>query len=297
MTEEEMLVFAKNNSPDLLINSVQTNSNGWDNDILILNEKLVFRFPKSNAVLSKIVDEGKILENLKGKKPLLLIPNYEYLYENRELRGVKYSFLEGISLSELPVNNLRDNPFNAQGIGDFLSKLHRIDITDLNHSNIGTIHSLKYWESLHKKVVIKLFPFLISKQQKEINEVFNRFLNEFSSFTNEKTIIHGDLTASNIIYSQEKESINGIIDFTDAQIGDPAFDFAGLYWAFGMDFTKDVLGWYTNIENKEFLLDRVKKFYGLQPVFHELLYAIENDQKINWKTALNKFSALNQLAK
>ncbi|AQU79556.1 aminoglycoside phosphotransferase family protein [Planococcus faecalis] len=297
MTEEEMLVFAKNNSPDLFINSVQTNSDGWDNDILILNEKLVFRFPKSNAVLSKIEDEGKILENLKGKKPLLLIPNYEYLYEGRELRGVKYGFLEGISLSELPVNNLRGNPYNARGIGDFLSKLHRIDITDLNHSNIGTIHSLKYWESLHKKVEIKLFPFLTSKQQKEINEVFNRFLNEFSNFTNEKTIIHGDLTASNIIYSQEKESINGIIDFTDAQIGDPAFDFAGLYWAFGMDFTKDVLGWYTNIENKEFLLDRVKKFYGLQPVFHELLYAIENDQKINWKTALNKFSALNQLAK
>jgi len=297
MTEEEMLVFVKNNFPDLLINKVRINRNGWDNDILILNEEIVFRFPKSNDLLSKIEDEGKILENLKDKNPFLLIPNYEYLYKNDELRGVKYRFLEGISLSELSVSNLQENPFNAQGLGDFLTKLHSIAISKLNHSNLGTTHSLEYWESLHKKVEIKIFPFLTLKQQKEINELFYRFLDEFSELTNKKTIIHGDLTASNIIYNQEKECINGVIDFTDAQIGDPAFDFAGLYWAFGMDFTKDVLKYYNSVENKELLLNRVKNFYGLQPVFHELLYAIENNQEINWKIALNKFSALNQSAK
>lgn len=106
-----------------------------------------------------------------------------------------------------------------------------------------------------------------------------------------------ELTASNIIYRQEKECINGIIVFTDAQIGDPAFDFAGLYWAFGIDFTKDVLRWYSSNENKELLLDRVKNFYELQPIFHELLYAFEKNQTINWKTALKKFSTLNQLTK
>jgi len=297
MTEEEMLVFVKNNFSDLLINKVRINSNGWDNDILILNEEIVFRFPKSNDLLSKIEDEGKILENLKGKNPLLLIPNYEYLYKNDGLIGVKYSFLEGISLSELSVSNLQGNPFNARGLGDFLTKLHSIAISELSYSNLGTTHSLEYWKSLHMNVEIKIFPFLTLKQQKEINEVFYRFLDEFSELTNKKTIIHGDLTASNIIYNQEKECINGVIDFTDAQIGDPAFDFAGVYWAFGMDFTKDVLECYSSVENKELLLNRVKNFYGLQPVFHELLYAIENNQEIDWETALNKFSALNQFTK
>lgn len=100
------------------------------------------------------------------------------------------------------------------------------------------------------------------------------------------------MTTSNIIYSKDKGCVNGIIDFTDAQIGDPAFDFAGVYWTFGLDFTKDVLHWYNGYETSESLLKRVKTFYGLQPVFHELLYAIENNQEIKWKSALERFSTL-----
>jgi len=36
----------------------------------------------------------------------------------------------------------------------------------------------------------------------------------------------------------------------------------------------------------------ISKFYGLQPVFHVLLYAIENNQKVTWGFALQKFSYL-----
>ncbi|QHJ71319.1 aminoglycoside phosphotransferase family protein [Planococcus halotolerans] len=297
MTKDEMLVFVENKFPDLPLNKVQTNSIGWDNDILIVNEEIVFRFPKSDELLSKIEDEGKILEILKTQKPLLFLPSYEYLYRNNALKGVKYDFMKGSSLSEFPVSKLRDNPFNAKGIGDFLTKLHSIELSKLHHSNVGTTHSLKYWENLYAMVERDVFPFLASGQQHKISELFSEFLERLPALTNKKTIIHGDLTAANIIYNHEKECINGIIDFTDAQLGDPAFDFAGLYWDFGLEFTKDVLRWYRSTENKEALLNRVKTFYGLQPVFHELLYAVNHNHQINWDTALKKFNRLYQLAK
>lgn len=120
------------------------------------------------------------------------------------------------------------------------------------------------------------------------------FLECFQSHSYKKVIIHGDLTASNIIYSEKKKRVNRIIDFTDAQIGDPAFNFAGLYWSFGPpNFTKDVLlSCYKTLESLDSIFNIVSKFYGLQPVFHELLYAIRNNQKVNWGAALDRFSYL-----
>ncbi|WP_375137316.1 phosphotransferase [Cytobacillus oceanisediminis] len=111
---------------------------------------------------------------------------------------------------------------------------------------------------------------------------------------NKKVIIHGDLTTANILFNQEKGLVNGIIDFTDAQIGDPAFDFAGLYWSFGPDFTKDVLSYY-KAEDKESIFKRVQSFYGLQPIFHNLIFAVKENLDVNWETAFERFSYLNSL--
>lgn len=85
--------FVENRFPDLPLNKVQTNSTGWDNDILIVNEEIVFKFPKSDRLMSRIEDEGKIVEILKTKKPFLLLAAYEYLSEINAIKGVKYNFL------------------------------------------------------------------------------------------------------------------------------------------------------------------------------------------------------------
>ncbi|MFT4414350.1 aminoglycoside phosphotransferase family protein [Fredinandcohnia humi] len=296
MTKNEMLRFVKNSFPDLTINDIQVNNRGWDNDILIVNEKIVFRFPKSNNLLSVIVEEGKLLEILRAKEPLLHIPNYGFVYSDNELKGVTYSLIEGKSLNQITIPNLRDNPVNARVIGDFLTKLHSLDVSS-REITLKTTHTLSYWEDLYSNVTSALYPFINKQQVYDIDHFFTNFIEVFPRLTFKKSVIHGDLTASNIIYNQEKKGISGIIDFTDAQIGDPAFDFAGLYWDFGPDFTKDVLHWYSGNETSNSLYNRVKAFYGLQPVFHELLYAVKNRQQVNWETALEKFSSLYELTK
>ncbi|WP_071458644.1 aminoglycoside phosphotransferase family protein [Bacillus massilinigeriensis] len=292
MTKEEMLAIIKTTFPDLPIDKIQVNDSGWDHDIFILNNELVFRFPKSSEFLSKIKDEGKILQLLMEIKPALQVPQYEYVYQDGLLKGVRYPYLEGIPLSKLPLNDIESNRENAKSIGDFLSKLHSIDVERLDDTNLTTIHTMEYWKSLHSNVQKDVFPYLTNQQQKEIDEVFLRFTETKSTY--KRTLIHGDLTSSNIIYNKASGCISGIIDFTDAQIGDPAFDFAGLYWDFGRDFTVEVLSWYSGSENPVTLFNRVKNFYGLQPVFHELLYSIKCGKEINWETALDRFSYLYQ---
>ena len=58
------------------------------------------------------------------------------------------------------------------------------------------------------------------------------------------------------------------------------------------DFTKNVLACYQSSEIAEDIMQRVSKFYGLQPVFHELLYSLENKRIINWESALERFTFL-----
>lgn len=48
--ENKPISFIKKALPGLEIESVDVNSRGWDNDILIVNRSIVFRFPKNNAI-------------------------------------------------------------------------------------------------------------------------------------------------------------------------------------------------------------------------------------------------------
>ncbi|PLR71203.1 aminoglycoside phosphotransferase family protein [Bacillus sp. UMB0728] len=290
--KEEYLEFISDEYPDLKIKKFQANEKGWDNDIVIINESLVFRFPKSEDVILKVEAEGKLLHLLKKKHPILQLPDYEYLYQNQMLKCVRYDYLEGRMLGDISMDSFKNNQENARLLGDFLTKLHSIDPAEADTMNLKTLHTLEYWEALHSSVREEILPYLKDREKDLINGIFRDFLEEFPGYSIKKSIIHGDLTASNIIYSEKKGRISAVIDFTDAQLGDPAFDFAGIYWAYGENFTKEVLSWYQTNESADALFKRVQSFYGLQPIFHDLLYDVRNGKKPDWKAGLGKFGAL-----
>ncbi|MFE8697386.1 aminoglycoside phosphotransferase family protein [Cytobacillus sp. FJAT-53684] len=292
MLESEMLDFVKSNLSNTTVNEIEVNNKGWDNHIMIINKAIVFRFPKSRALLTKVVDEVKLLECLSLKEPIVKIPKYELVYNGNKPKAVKYPLIKGKSLSEHAIYDLSANPENAKIIGDFLTKLHSIDLSELEGTKLDTVHTLNYWQGLYSSVKTVVFPYLNQHQQEEVNEIFADFIRDFPSLTYKKTVIHGDLTSSNMIFNKEDGLVTGIIDFTDAQIGDPAFDFAGLYWNFGPAFTREVLSWYSASESVDTLFSRVSSFYGLQPIFHELIYAIENNHRIHVDRAFEKITNL-----
>ncbi len=52
--------------PDLKIEKAQLNQNGQFNDILLVNNKTIFRFPKTLREATKLVTEIRLLRSLKG---------------------------------------------------------------------------------------------------------------------------------------------------------------------------------------------------------------------------------------
>ena len=282
MNMEQMLHFVNETIPSNQIHSVETNSKGWDNDILIINKEAVFRFPKTGEIAAKVVEEATLLKQLAAKKPLLAIPIYELIHVNGKLVGVKYPYIEGVSLEEF----IPPTHQSSMLLGDFLTKLHSLRKSDL--PNLKVNHTKEYWNELYLKVQTLLFPHLGTAQRTAVLGFFEEFLNDYEGDSVNRAVIHGDLTTANMLYEPETGLVSGIIDFTDAQWGDAAFDFAGLYWAYGPDVTKEVLPYY-NAENKEYIFKRVEDFYGLQPIFHELIYAVKENHHVDWNKALDRF--------
>ncbi|MGK7377518.1 phosphotransferase family protein [Planococcus sp. 1R117A] len=290
MELEKKIIFIKQAMPEMEICKIEEKKTGWDNEIVFINDKKVFRFPKNKEVAKKAEMEARLLGDLLKQKELpLSIPDVTLLYgDDKQIVCGCYDLIEGDMCSKFKKAGMIEN---AKLLGEFLTQLHSLEIPDYMEKK----HTTAYWKTFYRDVQKEIFPCIEQEAQYEIQDTFERFLFQQDPLAISSTVIHGDLTASNIVFKSAENRITGIIDFTDAQIGDPAFDFAGIYWDFGPSFTQQVLENYRGTEKIEAIFKRVQAFYGLQPVFHELLYAMRNQQDIDCRDALKKFLEMKYL--
>ena len=68
-------------------------------------------------------------------------------------------------------------------------------------------------------------------------------------------LVHGDLQAPHILWDSENQRINGIIDFGESGIGDPATDFADVLYQYGEGFLRRMVRHYPEIGQS---LDRAR---------------------------------------
>ncbi|MFC5731920.1 phosphotransferase family protein [Cytobacillus gottheilii] len=281
--------FLLNRMPELSIKSIDKISRSWDHDVIIINQSYVFRFPKKEHGLQRLLTESMLLSKLHENNLSIHVPHYELFYKEKRLVCSMHKKIDGEPLEKLEHLNSAEA---AVQLGAFLTTLHNLNSEKLMQHGLKTIHTQRYWEEFYAEITSKISPFLRSSEQKEVKIIFDRFLSNGQKHMHPIVPIHGDLTGANILYHPARKNISGIIDFTDAQISDPAFDFAGLYWEHGPQFTREVLEHYHVSLPKEELFQRVSAFYGLQPVFHEWLHAANEKSDPNFEKGLDKLLRL-----
>lgn len=284
MRVDHYLDFIKRHVPSLDIGSVEENNQGWDNDVLIINQEWLFRFPKRHEIALKLEREKVLLDHLRHKTDDIQIPNY--LLINNE-QGIPmccyYKVINGKQLED--INSIPKDQMTsvARQVGRFLTELHHTELAKMENVGFTIEQTQSYWEVFYSNIKRDVFPFLNKAEQRSINQMFDHLFNSILTQQEIKTMIHGDLSSDHIIYDSDHACISGIIDFGDAQIGDPAYDFAGLYNCYGSHFVHEVLRFYKLKEPMKNLLNRVEAFYSKQSVFHNILYAIaeDNDSLLN----------------
>ncbi|RQW22805.1 aminoglycoside phosphotransferase family protein [Bacillus sp. C1-1] len=276
----------------LRIHKLEMIHSGWDHTILFVNDTLVFRFPKKRGFEMALHKELELNRALQARQTSLSVPRLTPLFIEETLVGLSYPLIAGV-----PVKTIEDqttlSTIDCQHLGNFLTTLHRITVDEL--PNLHATHSHSFWDTMYAQLRQNIFPQLETNVSHAINIVYEDFLESLSSNNRKPVPIHGDLTTANMIYSQGEQKLVGIIDFTDAQLSDPAYDFAGLYWTYGLDTVLSVLRYYKTDECKQGIVERVKRFYGLQPLFHHLLYLHEQKELDKASPLVNRFLELKKL--
>jgi aminoglycoside 2''-phosphotransferase len=275
--------------PRLEIASARLHTNeGQFNDILFINEELIFRFPRYKENIKIFVQEIELLQKLQGHSSLP-IPDPIYVSTHTDSVGklfMGYKMLAGKPLLREIFNAITDestvNDF-ARQLANFLYKLHTLSPAALE-LNLPVQNKLSEYKAFYSNIQANLFTFMRPEARKSVSEQFESYFNNSNSALHHfvPTLIHGDFGGSNILFVENK--ITGIIDFSFAGLGDPAVDIAAIS-TFGDSFLDRIRGYYPNIEP---LLERAK-FYRSTFALYEALHGFRNNDGEAFRSGMEQY--------
>jgi aminoglycoside 2''-phosphotransferase len=214
-------------------------------DLLEVNEELVFRIPDNPAAIWEMEREYALLRFLQERVPLP-VPNPLYVNLEADEPGrifIGYRKLPGKPLYKERLESV-DSEETVEAlalqIDSFLYMLHHISREDLAGIALPVVHGRKNYEALYDRVRKDLFPHLPPEMCEPIAASFQTFLDTPQNFALTPVLIHGNFGPRRILYHAKTRSISGIISFTHTGLGDPASDLAALLGSrgYGKDFVQ-----------------------------------------------------------
>jgi aminoglycoside 2''-phosphotransferase len=236
--------------PALEISSVRANTDGLINDILIVNEELVFRLPRNSDWGKKLfANELKIIE-LARQYVEIPLPQFEYRSDDLTV----YRYIKGDALRREDILKLTDAGQEkiACRLAVFLKQFHAIPPVELERNKIAQSdvnRSREVWLKLFENIEKELFPAMMPHVRESVSEHFAPLLRDEKFMDHTPRLINGDLAPYHIIFDREQKRINGLIDFGTAGIGDAAADFSCIIYNYGESFLAKMSKYYPEIEN------------------------------------------------
>ncbi len=257
--EREHIQQIRQARPDLEITHAEFNDDGMQNDIVIVNESIIFRFPRFEWVIEDMEQEMSALSLIRERSNIP-VPSWE----KYEQGFISYDIIKGVPLTrnELLQLNRKDQAAIAEQLSLFLRNLHTIGKKRLSEKAIGpsiTHQEYSDWLSLYDEIQQELFPYLSSFMQEQVELIFHPLLGDNTFMDCRDALIHGDLRAYHILYDPELRRISGIIDFGSAGTGDPAYDVSSIIHDYGEGFAALLSRHYPGIHE---LIDRAR-FWAL----------------------------------
>ncbi len=240
MEEALLLRRIREEFPNLTWTSHRYLTHGWDHDVLILDEALVFRAPRTQAYRVALANEARLLRYL---QPRVGVGIPDYVYESADGSFAGYRLLAGRELDVATFGRLSGSAREriAEQLAAFLGAVHKTPTSVARECGVSEQDPRKDHEDLVRDVETLVLPRLASREV----EVIRAFLAELAAEvkpTRPTALVHGDLAGEHILWDADRQQVN-IIDFSDRSIGDSALDFAGLL-AYGQQFAQRVVDQY-----------------------------------------------------
>jgi aminoglycoside 2''-phosphotransferase len=217
--------------PDLAFQDVQRIDGGEDHVVLLVDDELIFRFPRSPERQVLFAAELRVLAALEGRSGVP-VPAYRWiaadtafggyrLLPGRELRRARFERLEGSAQRRI-----------LGQVADLLNALHALP-HDLLADADGGLPAV--WSAEDYAVRWRESRSALTAPHVDAGRLarFDRFYEAYARLASGiPRLRHGDLTDDHLLLADAEDSLAGVIDFADASIGDVAADFC-FFWSFG----------------------------------------------------------------
>jgi aminoglycoside 2''-phosphotransferase len=259
--------------PELGLTDLRIDESGQNNDVVVADGRLVFRFPRHLSGIDVIEAETALLLVLNSCGLPLPVP--EPTFRSFQPRQIGAAFMGYRLLPGEPVRGplLGDEDARlklARQLATFLRSLHCVPLGVVPTGRAGT-NWMGGWLDMYERMRKGLFPLMRRDAREAVTRLFEDFLRDEGNSSIWPVLIHGDFGSSNVLVDTASMRVTGIIDWGSAHVDDPAVDIAaastiaeGLVERF-VSFYPEVAG----------MLDRVH-FYRGTFALQEALFGVEN---------------------
>ena len=259
---------------------------GQFNDILFINDDLIFRFPRYEESIDGFLREIEILHRLQGHLSLP-IPELIYMSSGTNLVAsvfMGYRLLPGKPLFRATLNTIANETTLealARHLGHFLHGLHHLSTAALG-LDLPVHDALAESRKFYSDIREHLFPLMRRDACHSVTEHFEKYFDDASLQKYEPALIHGDFGGSNILFDRDR--ITGIIDFGFAGLDDPARDIAAVS-TYGEAFFARICQYYPDIDS----LRKRAKFYRGTFALDEALHGFRNHDKEAFASGMEEY--------
>lgn len=234
LSDEQLHAYARrvrDAFPELRIEQARLrDARGQFNTVLVVDEALVFRFPRVPQAAAALADELALLEYLDGRLPLPTPRPHYRAHDPRTgaLAFVGYPLLPGQPLWRADLAALADAARDqiALQLAGFLRALHGLPAPAWLRGRAPD--QAQRWAALFAQIERELFGLIRPDARAEVLGLRERILAELRRDPPAPALCHGDFGGSNLLYDPQTRRVCGVIDFGSAGLGDPAVDLAAL---------------------------------------------------------------------
>lgn len=238
---------------------------GWDCFVLDTGE-WIFKFPRRREVERALRAEIALLASLAAAVPLR-VPVFELVVqEPTPFAG--YRKIDGA-----PLTPDRQTERSGRDLARFFAALHAFPVATATAAGVpgGAAGWRTRQEELIADLLAKVSPLLPERERAAGRAAFEAFLAEEASFDFEPALIHYDVGPTHLL-ARAGGSLNGVIDWGDAWVGDPAADLAWALHGSAPAFARAVADTYPGTSDS--LRRRALHYHRLGP-WHEVVHGIE----------------------
>lgn len=242
----------------------ESNGPGW-----------IFRFPRNSVVAGNLQKERAVLAIIAPRVDLA-VPCFEHVGTWRDQPYAGYRRIPGRPLSGRPFTGSKLADEVAESIAAALYTLHTIPTSQVSGACAAepTVDAwrqryLALWETVRAQVSPRLDPRTLDA----VECGFERFLHEDLATLKDVALVHCDLGCEHILIGDDGTTVNGLIDFEDATIGDPTIDFVGIFVTYGMKAIERVRDSYRGELDGNF--EHRLRFYTWMASCHQVIYGLE----------------------